>query len=361
MHGYYLAPLGFQIVVERNPVLVLKNKQAIEGIITHFEVTGVEGLLTSSFVKYDGPRLDWMDTEEVNPTKFWMKGQNGYWFKNGVAKGHYGGTIFGLGIVVALDARGDISLSNPTRNLLYYCLNTITNYLIDNDYNIIDYDGKRTDFGKLNDWKYNGYSGLQLVAMLAAARTTGNLKAAVELEHLIDKNVGPALSASQGLVADLYTRIGRQNALGHFSDDIHVLESCLVYMLHAQPHEVALQESVTHVVKKYWQFLRYSRKSIATYITGSIVGVTEEELEIAKESLKQFPLRKFFISNITKEETDQVQPIPTQKINSNYWKTNYFRKATLLGDKPEYTNIEAMGQDFLSAYWMGVYFGLLSR
>jgi hypothetical protein len=66
------------------------------------------------------------------------------------------------------------------------------------------------------------------------------------------------------------------------------------------------------------------------------------------------------ISNLEFEDTHSVQPIPNQKINSHYWKTDYFRKA-ILTDASERIDVEYSGQDYLFVYWMGRYFGLISE
>jgi hypothetical protein len=97
-----------------------------------------------------------------------------------------------------------------------------------------------------------------------------------------------------------------------------------------------------------------------TFIQAVLSWVSEAEREEALETLRMFPDDKRLISNLETEDTHNVQPIANQVINSHYWKTDYFRKATLT-DASERMNVEYSGQDYLFVYWMGRYFGLISE
>ena len=167
-HGHWMAALAMKLAVE-GPSWELQSllHRAVEGLRTNFTATGITGLLARSYLEYEGDEpLPWMDTEEDNPTKFWQKGENGFWFRNGVSKDQYRGAIFGLATVISLKNSGAIYLDRATSRLIRRTLADLAHYLIDNGYRIIDVDGEVTEFGRLNDWRFDGFDGLQLLAML---------------------------------------------------------------------------------------------------------------------------------------------------------------------------------------------------
>ena len=117
---------------------------------------------------------------------------------------------------------------------------------------------------------------------------------------------------------------------------------------------------VRYALGKVWQFLRYSRKTYISFIHAVMVGVSEEERQQALETLRMFPDDKRLISDLRIENTDSVQPIPNQNLSSHYWKSDYFRKA-ILTESSNKIDVEYSGQDYLFAYWMGRFYGLISE
>jgi hypothetical protein len=361
-HGHWMAALAMRLAVE-GPSSEVESllHRAVGGLRTNFQATGITGLLGRAYLKYGGDEpLPWMATEEQEPTKFWQKGENGFWFRNGVSKDQYRGTVFGLATVVGLENRGAITLDSATSTLVRRTLVEIAHYLIDNKYRIIDVSGKVTEFGRLNDWSYNGFDGLQLLAMLRAGKAIGDEKCTNEYKRLLQSRAGKVIAVTLGGLGDLYARIGRENAFGHFSDDMAIYTNAFTLFLNSDQEDRKVLRDVEHALRKMWQFLRYSRKSYITFIQAVLSKVSEEEREQAFETLRMFPDDKRIISNLELEDTHSVQPIPNQRIDSHYWKADYFKKATLT-NASERIDVEHSGQDYLFVYWMGRYFGLISE
>jgi hypothetical protein len=259
-----------------------------------------------------------------------------------------------------LENRGAISLDPATSTLVRQTLVEIAHYLIDNGYKIIDANGNVTEFGRLNDWPYNGFDGLQLLAMLRPCKAIGDEKCAKEYKRLVLFGASKVIADTLGILGDFYARIGRENAFGHFSDDMAIYTNGFTLFLNSDEEDEEVLRDVEFALGKMWQFLRYSLKSYMTFIQAVLSEVSEEEREQALETLRMFPDDKRLISNLESEDTHSVQPIANQKINSHYWKSDYFRKATLT-DASERMDIEHSGQDYLFVYWMGRYFGLISE
>jgi hypothetical protein len=362
-HGHWMAALAMKLAVEgpSSEVEFLLHR-AVEGLRTNFDATGIIGLLARAYLEYDGDDpLPWMATKATDPTKYWQKGENGFWFRNGVSKDQYRGAVFGLATVVGLENRGAISLDLTTSALVHQTLVELAHYLIDNGYRIIDVNGNVTEFGRLNDWRYNGFNGLQLLAMLRGCKAIGDEKCAKEYKRLVQFGASKVIADTLGiLLGEFYARIGRENAFGHFSDDMAIYTNAFTLFLNSDEEDEEVLRDVEFALRKMWQFLRYSLKSFMTFIQAVLSGVSEEEREQALETLRMFPDDKRLISNLESEDTHSVQPIPNQKINSHYWKSDYFRKVTLT-DASGRMDIEHSGQDYLFVYWMGRHFGLISE
>lgn len=361
-HGHWMAALAMKLAVEGHSSKVESLlRRAVEGLWTNFDATGIIGLLARAHLEYDGEDpLPWMATKETDPTKYWQKGENGFWFRNGVSKDQYRGAVFGLATVLGLENRGAISLDLTTSALVRQTLVELAHYLIDNGYRIIDVNGNVTEFGRLDDWRYNGFDGLQLLAMLRAGKAVGDEKCAKEYERLVFFGANNVIASTLGALGDFYARIGRENAFGHFSDDMAIYTNAFALFFNSDEGDEEVLRDVEYALDKMWQFLRYSLKSYMTFIQELFSGVSEKEREQALETLRMFPDDKRVISNLEFEDTHSVQPIPNQRINSHYWKTDYFKKA-ILTDASERVDIEYSGQDYLFVYWMGMYFGLISE
>jgi hypothetical protein len=361
-HGHWMAALAMKLAVE-GPSSEVESllHRAVEGLRTNFTATGITGLLARSYLEYEGDEpLSWMDTEDENPTKFWQKGENGFWFRNGVSKDQYRGAIFGLATVISLKNMGAIYLDRATSRLVRRTLVDLAHYLIDNGYRIIDVDGEVTEFGRLNDWRFDGFDGLQLLAMLRTGKAVGDHKCSKEFDRLVRAGAGKVVAETLGLFGDLYAWIGRENTLSSFSDDMAIYTNAFGLFINSDEEDDEVLRDVEFALEKVWQFLRFSLKTYVTFIQEEVVGVTDDELEQALEILRMFPDDKRVISNLELEDTHSVQPIPNQRINSHYWKTNYFRKANLT-EASERVDIEYSGQDYLFVYWLGRYAGLISE
>jgi hypothetical protein len=355
-----MAALAMKLAVAPSSEVESLIHRAVEGLRANFEATGVTGLLGRAYLKYEGDeRLPWMVTQEERPTKFWQKGENDFWFRNGVAKGHYAGAVLGLATVVGLENRGAIALDPATNALVRQTIIEIAHYLIENGYRIVDANGNVTEFGRLYDWRYNGFDGIQLLAMLRTGKAIGDRKCSEEYDRLVASGADRVIAVSLGGLGDLYARHGRHK-FEHFSDDQAIYTNAFALFLNSGQEDEELLEDVEYALQRLWQFLRYSRKSYITFIHALLVGVSDEELGQALETLRMFPDDKRIISALDLDETESVQPIANQRINSHYWKSNYFKKAELT-DGSSRMDVEYSGQDYLFVYWMGRYFGLISE
>ncbi len=355
-HGHWIAALAMKMAVEPDNDVEFLLHKSVEGLRACFEATGIPGLLTRSYLKYDGDEpLPWMKLEEQRPTRFWQKGENGFWFRNGVSKDQYCGAVFGLATIIGLESRASIKIKPETSKLAYQTLLEIAHYLINNKYKIIDVTGNVTEFGGLGGFSYNGFNTLQVLAMLRPC--IEDEKCASEYKRI--QKYGKIIAVTLGGLGNFYARVGRENVFAHFSDDQATYSNALALFLNSDDADKKLLQYINFTLQKMWQFLRYSRKSYMTFIHAVLSEITEDEKAQAIETLKMFPDSKRKFSRLEREKTHNVQPIPNQYISSHYWKSDYFKKATRT-DSSVRTTIEYSGHDYLSTYWIGRYFGLIS-
>jgi hypothetical protein len=356
-HGHWMVALALKLAVEPSDEVKLLLYKSVSGIQASFDVTGIDGLLPRSYIKHDSDQpLPWMKLEDQRPTMYWQKGNNGYWFRNGVAKGHYSRTILGLATIIGLHNHGDIKLSSEMRILVSQTFLKIAHYLIENKYKIIDVDGKVTEFGRLDRW-YSGFGRLIILSMLRTGKAIGCSRCKKEYERIVKYGAGLVIAITLGLLGTVYAMIGRENALGHFSDDEVVYSSALAFYLNSNTDDKMLKY-IRFALRNMWKFLRFSQKSYLTFVYHIIIGVSPKELNQALDTLKWFPDDKRIINNRITTQTHEVQPICNQYISNNYWKSDYFRK-TVLTEKSKRVNVQRSAQDYLSAYWLGRYFNLI--
>ena len=373
-HGHWMASLAFKQAVEPSDEISLLLRKSIEGLHTSFLATGIPGLLPRSYIKHDGDEpLWWMldKLEDKRPTMFWQKGENGFWFRNGVSKDQYCGAVFGLAVAICLIENNAILLPSETKALLYATFIKIAHYIIDNDYKIIDANGKQTEFGDLSNGFTalfgdfgNGFNALQTLAILRTGLTIGDDKCTKEYNKAIDNKIDKMISKTLGLLGCFYARIGRENAFGHFSDDQAIYTNAFVLFFNSEvmptDSDNRVFKNVDKALRKIWKYLRYSQKSYITLVHHIMIGVPVHRYDQAIYTLRLYPIDKREITNLKKRQTHKIQPIPNQDISAHYWKSNYFKKATLTEDSAR-LNVEFAYQDFLSIYWIGRYFNLIKR
>jgi len=81
-------------------------------------------------------------------------------------------------------------------------------------------------------------------------------------------------------------------------------------------------------------------------------------MEHVVEDLRDFPIEKY--QALTgKDETHYIQPLANRPMSSNYWKSSPWD--VIKNPPPPRTGDELAyaGMDYLIAYWMGRYFGLV--
>lgn len=358
--GYLMAAYAFKEAVTKVDQDE-KIRLLADGLLTIYKITGIQGLLArSAFPGYKGRRLSWMNTEQGSPTKFWIQGPTGEWFRNGLAKDHINLAAFGAAIPLALDRQGAITLHPSTRQKLLDLLLPLVNRLAANNYQIIDWNGKPTEFGNLGPQIANGFNQMIVLHMLVSAQFYDPKLANVYRREIKawHKTIGWSLQA-----LGQFTRrfIGDKRGTDFDKPSFSDMQALgLAYL------SIALQESRREYMKSIhrgmegvWKFMRYERNPMYSIpYVATIRPVERFRIEAIIEDLRDFPIEKYAAAT-GQDETHYIQPLANRPLNSNYWKSSPWR--TIKNSPPPTTGEELAyaGMDYLLAYWMGRYFNLV--
>lgn len=380
-HGHWLAALAFREATNPDPQNRELIKRGLQALLINFEATGIEGLLARAWMRHPSSERDLSFLQKYNPidypTKHWRQGKNGYWFRTGIAKGHYNGVVLGLAASISLQRRELIHLDAETQALLTRLATSLAYYLIDNDYRIVGFDGRTTEFGNLGDFYYNGNSVVLLTALLrtcAAVDPTDKCSDAY-LGFLTDEMPGQAMYLYGRAIREIFgKRLGGSiDDLYNANDIHHVATATLAHLLVADNENYVdevqlyrnldLMEALATVAgRERNTFFNFSyllqRIALSSPLTEQFQYLDQLRLE-GRETLRLFPTEKIQI--VCQEvPTIFVQPIANMRINSHYWKTNWYIRCDLPAPgQREKTGVEYSGQDYLFPYYLGKFFRLL--
>lgn len=366
-HGMLMQAVAYRWVVTGKSEEVLLGR-LIDGLRAMGEVTGVEGLIARSAIPdYKGARVDWMDTKESRPTKFWQQGPTGAWFRNGHAKNHWNMTISGLGVPLALHRAGLLSLSPELEAKLVTQLVAMVKRFKVNGWRLMEADGRWTEFGDLrpdvginSEWPEvkgipNGFNRMIVLnALASAAHYDADLK---ETYEGFAAQWGPGIKSSMSVVGRVIAAIGHQDFdKPSFSDMQAFSTSATCWALQGDTGE--LRGYVAGGLEGLWRFMEHE-VNVPFNLARRVFG-KDPQTERVVRLLRFFPgpdgKRGYAFE---KKETSRFQPIENRPPNTNYWKSSPFRLAlsvdvTDVASNPETGDgLVFAGADYLYAYWLG--------
>ena len=244
----------------------------------------------------------------------------------------------------------------------------LMDHIIDNDFRLIDYDGKPTRWGiwtpdSLNystNWAYEkGLYSLEILSFLkAAVYITGNPKYKKTYRHLIEKHH----YAENMLQAKKYGPFENSH-----SDDI--LTYFPYYSLSRYAAKDEYWPQYQKSLERTWS-VSESDKMPAWNIIASIVLQKDCDLQIAWEQLQQYPvdLIDWSMNNSHRWDLQKdpmvdrggdkqaIRPVPIPESGISRWNTNPRKLDTGRNGTREET-----GTYFLLPYWMARYYDLINE
>jgi len=254
------------------------------------------------------------------------------------------------------------------RNRAINLMDKIMNHIVQNDWYLIDYDGKPTLWGKWNPDYVNQFpkqvgdrrlNSIEIIAFLQTAyHFTGKE---------IYKEKAFELMGKYGYLDNIMipiSKIGRVPGIdlttewNHSDDELAFLS---YWNLYKYAFTDELREKYRQTIKGHWEIERPEKHPLWNLIYAA-TGATDFDLEEAIWSLKEFPLDtigwsvqnshrkdlKFIAPNFRNQTTSKVLP-PDERPMSKY-NGNHFRL-----DGGEDGHCEYSGDIFLLPYWLGRY------
>ena len=369
-HGLEMASLAFEWAVTGESRDAELARMA-DGLLGSYAIAGEPGVIVRSYMSdYAGPRLEWMETPEEEPTKPWIRGEGGNWYRAGGAKNHFNLAVFGCAMPLALDRRGEIELSTETRDRLVEYLVPAVRRFVEGGFRLRDADGTLTRFGDLRPdvalsssggeipGLGNGFNRALALHVLCSARPYDCDIARVY--ERVARRWAPSIGNSMELVGEVIAAVGHWNFDRPSYSDMSAFSLAAFSLLLQEPRR-PIARHVRRGLSGLWEFMRYEHNAMFT-LPYSTVRPVDESVSAVVTSLRRFPMpehkRAFPLGRVSSK---RFQPIHNRPPSSNYWKSSPFRtieadRIGVLADEscrvPYYAS-----QDYTLAYWMGRYVG----
>jgi len=354
----YLAAECFRYAVTKDPEAKENAIRTFEAMARLETVSGISGLPARSYAMVTDSVVQ---SRSPHP-KRWRPSPDPKWqWLDDTSSDEVVGHLFALPLFY------DLVADNTMKQRIKILMQQLMDHIIDNDFRLIDYDGKPTRWGiwtpdSLNhstNWAYEkGLYSLEILSFLkAAVYITGKPKYEKTYRQLIEKHH----YAENILQAKKYGPFENSH-----SDDI------LTYFPYYSLSRYARQDEYWPLYQKSlertWR-VSQSDKMPAWNIIASIVLQKDCDLGIALEQLQQYPfdLIDWSMNNSHRWDLQEdpmvdrggdkqaTQPIPISESGISRWNTNPRKFDTGRNGTREET-----GTYFLLPYWMARYHNLIN-
>jgi hypothetical protein len=355
--GIYLASQALRFVATGDPEAKEQVLLSLRAMKLYAEVSGERGLLARYFspAKPDDDR--WLQSP-THPEYFWL---------SDVSRDQYAGYIHGLGVTLAV-------VSDPAiRSQIPPIAAALADHLIENELEIIDWDGERTTHGDLRG-RIIGFipNGVNALICLAIAKVAA--EGAGEQKYI---------DFYEQLVQDGYPQITKWSHFSIFGIGNRVNDN----MAYLALYPLLFLEDDREIVQKLrkggrrtWSHVREDHNAFFSFVHAAVVGDDEpgqppggEGKAKGREAIFEFPDNKVvWPVDLTREEFDfpraflntrkcepkskRAVPLYLRPRSASLWVSDPHR---LVGYLKGIGNVEHTGIDYLIAYWLGRYHGFI--
>lgn len=330
----------------------VRTFEALERLET---ITGISGyparsyaLATDSIVQSRSPH-----------PKHWHKSPDGKWmWLDDTSSDEIAGHLFTLSLFYELVA------DESQKERVVQLFERMLTHIIDNDFHLIDLDGKPTRWGVWNpdslnhasNWLYEkNLNSLQILSHLkAASHFTKNPKYETVYQNLVSEH-GYAKNAVEAKVFGPYETSHSDDILNFFP------YYALVNYTRDDPNRKLYLQSL----ERSWKAVQNDRMPVWNVMASALLE-KDCDLDVVKEELRDYPLDLIDWSMENEHRWDlaadplvdrsgrkqALRPIPTPEASVSRWNTNPKRY-----NSGRNGLTEESGTYFLFAYWMGRYYG----
>lgn len=383
----YLASQSYRWATTGEPQALENARKAVEGLHHLTAVTGSSGLYGRS---YHRPDFDY--AQQPSPGAAWTEstvpGYEGWWFNFTVSKDTMDGIMYGYATALELLEDEEI-LATVKADVLAFA-----NHLVGNGLQIIDYDGKVTEHGRMYYSAMDDFPGFNAILVAAWLQTAIHAGAGPDIEHFYYDclmRVGDMSDCPDIEVADL----------GSYMDAIETMLSLYMYdcktnfdhfdmvfqavepLLKRETHPELRQRLRNVLEVGIWKSgdplsdpsVAESTHALYIFMYGALAGMKpgntvfdqarvdsvcslyaipqdRTDRDIAAGTQEGVCLNRFGNPNA-------AHPIPVnQRYFDNYlWRLDSYEVPIEHTGNPDMVHSP---EDYLLAYWMGRYYGFLS-
>jgi hypothetical protein len=336
--------------------IAVRTFEALERLET---VTGIPGYPARSYAL----ATDSVKQSRSPHPKKWHSSPDGMWqWLDDTSSDEIAGHLFSIALFHDLVA--DEKQKEKAKNLV----ERIMNHIVDNNFRLIDFDGKPTRWGiwtpdSLNhskNWMFErGLNSLQILSNLKTAiHLTGNTKFTKAYKDLIEKH-GYAKNAVQAKIYGLFETSHSDDILNFFP-----YYNLIRYSVNDENLPLYIQS-----IRRTWNVVRPDRMPVWN-VMASVLLKQDCDLQVARKELELYPLD---LINWTMENSHRwdlqheqlfdrfgslqaTRPVPAPESNVWRWNTNPRQL-----DSGSQGIQEEDGSYFLVAYWMARYYGLFTK
>lgn len=349
----YVAAESFRYAVTKSPEAREYARIGMRALIRLEQITGIPGFPARSFIK--------IGLDDQPGDGEWHTTPDGEWrWKGDTSSDEIVGHYFVYPIYYDLVA--DEEEKKQIRDLV----DRITTHILDNNYQLVDLDGKRTLWGWWGPdeiWKDPDETGLRALHMLSHLRVayhlTGKERYFTAYRELIDKHRYHLLQRNQ--------KIGVPGHINHSDDELAFLS---YYPLLRYETDEKLLEVYRQGLERSWLIERPERNPLWNFIYAAGTGSKEFDLEASLRTLGEIPLDtiSWTVTNshrfdiVRAAEADRharVQSLialPYAELPIMKWNGNPYRLDGGNGGRSE-----DEGAYYLLPYWMGRYHRLIAE
>jgi hypothetical protein len=349
----YIASEAFRYKVTGAADARANARQGFEAILRLEEITGIPGFHARSFIRIG---------EDIQPKDGeWHDTPDGKWrWKGDTSSDEIVGLYFGYAVYY------DLVADEEEKRKIRGVVTRMTDHILNNNYQLIDTDGKRTLWGWWGPeeiWADPDETGLRALHILshlrAAHHITGNPRYEQAYSELISKHRYHLLARNQ--------KINYPSHINHSDDELAFLS---YYPLLNYETDPKLRGVYVQSLERSWQVERPERNPLWNFIYAVGSGGREFDRDDAIRTLREIPMDQISwdVTNSHRldvpmdtlnDRFDRRQALivpPYDELPISKWNGNPYRVDGGNGGRSE-----GDGVYFLLPYWMGRYHKLIDN
>ncbi|MGH9833081.1 MAG: hypothetical protein ACREBD_01785 [Blastocatellia bacterium] len=349
----YVAAEAFRYAVTKEAGARANARQGFEAMLRLEEITGIPGFPARSFIKI-GEDVQPGDGEwHTTPDRQWR-------WKGDTSSDEIVGHYFGYA------AYYDLVADEAEKQKIRAVITRITDHILNNNYQLIDVDGKRTRWGWWAPeaiWEDPDETGLRALHMLSHLRVahhiTGSQRYLDAYNELINKHRYHLLMRNQ--------KINYPGHVNHSDDELAFLS---YYPLLNYETDPKLREVYIQSLDRAWQVERPERNPLWNFIYAVGSGKKDFDREEALRTLREIPMDLISWTVTNSHRLDlpldtladrfgrkqALIVLPYDELPVMKWNGNPYRLDGGNGGRSEDD-----GAFFLLPYWMGRYHKLIGE